>query len=115
MMPRTSRSRPGDDAPAGPDPFVGTTAVHGARLWFWRKELLMSIEGKTPAGAGTPAYLTRFDGVRVPASDYHPVWLGSLAGDVTIGRRHHRGLGDERRRAGRRGRPVHRDLHPHAV
>ena len=33
----------------------------------------MSIEGKTPAEAGTPAYITRFDGVRVPATDYgHP-------------------------------------------
>ena len=45
----------------------------------------MSIEGKTPAEAGTPAYITRFDGVRVPATDYgHPVWLDSLADDVTI-------------------------------
>jgi hypothetical protein len=44
----------------------------------------MSIEGKAPADTGTPAYVTRFDGVRVPAADYHPVWLDSLAGDVTI-------------------------------
>src|SRR5260370_16220967 len=44
----------------------------------------MSIEGKTLAEGGTPAYVTRFDGVRVPAADYHPVWLDSLAGDVTI-------------------------------
>ena len=45
----------------------------------------MSIEGSTPAEEGTPAYVTRFDGVRVPATDYgHPVWLDSLAGDVTI-------------------------------
>jgi len=45
----------------------------------------MSIEGKTPAEGGTPAYITRFDGVRVPATDYgHPVWLDSLADDVTI-------------------------------
>jgi hypothetical protein len=44
----------------------------------------MSIEGKAPAETGTPAYVTRFDGVRVPAADYHPVWLDSLAGDVTI-------------------------------
>jgi hypothetical protein len=28
--------------------------------------------------------VTRFDGVRVPATDYHPVWLNSLADDVTI-------------------------------
>ena len=45
----------------------------------------MSIEGKTPAEAATPAYVTRFDGVRVPATDYgHPVWLDRLADDVTI-------------------------------
>ena len=44
----------------------------------------MSIGGKTLAGGGTPAYVTRFDGVRVPATDYHPVWLDSLADDVTI-------------------------------
>jgi len=49
-----------------------------------RKELLMSIEGKTLAEGSTPAYVTRFDGVRVPATDYHPVWLDSLADDVTI-------------------------------
>ena len=28
----------------------------------------MSIEGNTLAEAGTPAYVTRFDGVRVPAT-----------------------------------------------
>ena len=28
--------------------------------------------------------VTRFDGVRVPAADYHPVWLDNLADDVTI-------------------------------
>jgi len=45
----------------------------------------MSIEGNTPAEEGTPAHVTRFDGVRVPATDYgHPVWLDNLAGDVTI-------------------------------
>ena len=44
----------------------------------------MSIEGKTLAGGGTPAYVTRFDGVRVPATDYQPVWVASLADDVTI-------------------------------
>ena len=44
----------------------------------------MSIEGKAPAETGTPAYVTRFDGVRVPATDYHPVWLDRLADDVTI-------------------------------
>jgi hypothetical protein len=49
-----------------------------------RKELIMSIEGKGPAEEGTPAYVTRFDGARVLATDYHPVWLNSLADDVTI-------------------------------
>ena len=44
----------------------------------------MSIKGKALAEAGTPAYVTRFNGVRVPATDYHPVWLDSLADDVTI-------------------------------
>ena len=45
----------------------------------------MSIEGKAPDEGGTPAaYITRFDGVRVAATDYRPVWLDSLAGDVTI-------------------------------
>ena len=32
----------------------------------------------------TQTDITRFDGVRVPASDYRPVWLESLADDVTI-------------------------------
>jgi hypothetical protein len=44
----------------------------------------MSIKGKPLAERGTPTYVTRFDGVRVPATDYHPVWLNSLADDVTI-------------------------------
>src|SRR5262252_5728405 len=44
----------------------------------------MSIEGKAPAAARTPTYLTRFDGVRVAATDYRPVWINSLADDVTI-------------------------------
>ena len=45
----------------------------------------MSIEGKSVTEGGTPIYVTRFDGVRVAATDYgHPVWLDSLADDVTI-------------------------------
>ena len=44
----------------------------------------MSTKSDALADGGTPAYVTRFDGVRVPATDYHPVWLGSLAADVTI-------------------------------
>jgi len=34
--------------------------------------------------SATQTDVTRFDGVRVPASDYRPVWLESLADDVTI-------------------------------
>ena len=44
----------------------------------------MSPENKTLAEGGTSAYVTRFDGVRVPATDYQPVWVASLADDVTI-------------------------------
>jgi hypothetical protein len=29
-------------------------------------------------------YVTRFDGVRVPTDEYRPVWLSSLADDVTL-------------------------------
>jgi hypothetical protein len=29
-------------------------------------------------------HLTQFDGVRVPAADYRPVWLNNLAVDVTL-------------------------------
>ena len=36
------------------------------------------------AAESTPTYVTRFDGVRVAAADYRPVWLDSLADDVTI-------------------------------
>ena len=44
----------------------------------------MSAKSNALAESGTPTYVTRFDGVRVPASDYRPVWLDSLADDVTI-------------------------------
>jgi len=44
----------------------------------------MSTENKTLAEGGTLTYVTRFDGVRVPATDYQPVWVASLADDVTI-------------------------------
>jgi hypothetical protein len=44
----------------------------------------MSVESKAVAEGGTPTDVTRFDGVRVPAADYRPVWLNSLADDVTI-------------------------------
>jgi hypothetical protein len=42
----------------------------------------MSMGGK--AEGSTPTYVTRFDGDRVAATDYRPVWLESLADDVTI-------------------------------
>jgi hypothetical protein len=44
----------------------------------------MSKTSEAVAGGGTPTDLTRFDGVRVPAAEYRPVWLDRLAGDVTI-------------------------------
>jgi len=44
----------------------------------------MSIEGNALAEEGTPAYIRRFDGVRVLAADYQPVWVTSLADDVTL-------------------------------
>jgi hypothetical protein len=44
----------------------------------------VSTKSKAPAEGGTQTHVTRFDGVRVPASDYRPVWLDSLADDVTI-------------------------------
>jgi hypothetical protein len=44
----------------------------------------VSTKSKAPAEGGTQTYVTRFDGVRVTASDYRPVWLDSLADDVTI-------------------------------
>ena len=37
-----------------------------------------------PAGGPPTEVVTRFDGVRVAATDYRPVWLDSLADDVTI-------------------------------
>ena len=43
----------------------------------------MSVEEALGNGS-TPAYITRFDGVRVAATDYQPVWVGSLADDGTI-------------------------------
>jgi hypothetical protein len=44
----------------------------------------MSTNRRTPAETGAQTYLTRFDGVRVPSSEYRPVWLENLADDVTI-------------------------------
>jgi hypothetical protein len=44
----------------------------------------MSTKGEGLAAEGSQAYVTRFDGVRVPAADYQPVWVASLADDVTI-------------------------------
>ena len=44
----------------------------------------MATQSGAPAEGGTPAYVIRFDGVRVPATDYRPAWLNYLADDVTI-------------------------------
>jgi hypothetical protein len=33
------------------------------------------VHSKALAEGTTPTYVTRFDGVRVPATDYKPVWL----------------------------------------
>jgi hypothetical protein len=44
----------------------------------------MSMKSEALAEEGTPTYVTRFDGARVPATDHQPVRLASLAGDVTI-------------------------------
>jgi hypothetical protein len=44
----------------------------------------MSMNIRGPAETGAEAYITRFDGVRVPSSEYRPVWLENLADDVTI-------------------------------
>jgi hypothetical protein len=44
----------------------------------------MSAQSKATAEGNPATHVTRFDGVRVPASDYHPVWLNNLADDVTI-------------------------------
>ena len=56
----------------------------GTAMSSAKEELFMSTENKTLAEGGTSAYVTRFDGVRVPATDYQPVWVASLANDVTI-------------------------------
>ena len=44
----------------------------------------MSTNSNALAEGDPPTYVTRYDGVRVPATDYHPVWLGNLADDVTL-------------------------------
>jgi hypothetical protein len=44
----------------------------------------MSTNSEALDGGGAPPFVTRFDGVRVAASDYRPVWLENLADDVTI-------------------------------
>ena len=48
----------------------------------------MSTKSQASSGVraeGSQAtYVTRFDGVRVMAREYRPVWLDNLAGDVTI-------------------------------
>ena len=44
----------------------------------------MSMNSEELAEGGTPTYVIRFDGIRVPATDYYPAWLDNLADDVTI-------------------------------
>jgi len=44
----------------------------------------MATSSQTPAESGTPTLIIRFDGVLVPSTDYQPVWINSLADDVTI-------------------------------
>lgn len=69
----------------------------------------MPSEGKAIAEDSTPTYVTRFDGIRVAATDYRPVWLNSLADDVTIEGSAMNGVaqGDEAVR--------NRNLHPHPL
>src|SRR6266536_3141998 len=55
-----------------------------ARLWFTKGTLHVHEEQGARRARHAEIYVTRFDGVRVPATDYHPVWLDSLADDVTI-------------------------------
>ena len=82
--------------------------MRGARLWFTRGTLHVHAEQRVRRGwhVGICHPLRRCPrpGHRLPSG------LGGQPGR----RRHHRGLGDERRRARRRGRPYHRELHPHA-
>jgi hypothetical protein len=44
----------------------------------------MSSTSQEPAPGNQPKYVTRFDGVRVLATEYRPVWLDNMADDVTI-------------------------------
>jgi len=44
----------------------------------------MSARTKALAEEGTPTNVTLFDGVRVPTTEYRPVWLDHLADDVSI-------------------------------
>src|SRR6476660_6527589 len=68
--------------------------VGGARTPAWaRARIVRRLVSRDKSGSPTEEGLsmsttqtdvTRVDGVRVPASDYRPVWLESLADDVTI-------------------------------
>lgn len=44
----------------------------------------MSTKSEALADGRQDTYVTRFDGVRVRASEYRPVWLDNLAEDATI-------------------------------
>jgi hypothetical protein len=47
--------------------------VGSVRLSFQEEELPMSTNSEAGVAADTSVYVTRFDGVRVLATDYHPV------------------------------------------
>ena len=44
----------------------------------------MSTTNQAPDPGSHPRYLTRFDGVRVLATEYRPVWLDNMADDITM-------------------------------
>jgi hypothetical protein len=44
----------------------------------------MSSNSEPPTEGEAPTLVSRFDGVRVSTADYQPVWINSLADDVTI-------------------------------
>src|SRR5271165_5359139 len=50
----------------------------------FEEDPFMPTQTEMGAGTAAPTYITRFDGVRVLATDYRPVWLDNLADDVTI-------------------------------
>src|SRR4051812_31153902 len=47
-------------------------------------DVMPDVEQASNQTTSEPTYVTRFDGVRVPVTEYRPVWLDNLAADVTI-------------------------------